>query len=344
MEEKTSQLWSQALSGIREKRHNALNNFHREHGANYSAKDFSDLAMESLEEALAKWWEFENKTHTAEGASEDVAAVTDEMASVVDFEVDAILRDLDSFEGAAAWEESDISKENDRLAVFAEQLKQNYILKIRSTLGHARPTEELSSLPPLEPPPTPLGGFNSLPTPSSSTPSRKGQASRGRVSGGSRSRGSGVALFLMFVLGLFLGSGPSFYFWDLAQKSQTSVDDQVSRLSSEKRALEDNLGIYQQNLSLLAAGKIKTIPQLEDAMQPIREDIAMRRRKVEREFTAKRESLMKRTSAGDLQDRAIGVLERNRDESLGALNAEQKTRLEPYLKQLQVLKELTEQR
>jgi hypothetical protein len=267
------------------------------------------------------------------------------MTSVVDFEIDAILRDLDSFEGAAAWDVSDVSKETDRLAVFAEQLKQNYILKIRSTLGNARPTEELSSLPPLEPPPTPLGGFNPLPLSSPSpAPSRKVPAPRGHVSGGASSRGSGVALFLMFLLGLFLGAGPSFYFWDLAQKSQTSVDDQISRLSSEKRALEDNLGIYQQNFSQLAAGKIKTIPQLEDAMAPIREDIAARRRKVEREFTSKRESLMKRTSAGDLQDRAIGVLERNRDESLGALNAEQKTRLEPYLKQMQVLKELTEQR
>lgn len=337
MDDKTFQSWSEALSSLREKRKQTLNNFHQQRGAKYTIKDFGDVGMASLEEVVAKWWEFELASVESKESTDDAGIATEEMGSIVDFELEAITRDLESFEGGAAWDEKSIQEEMESIQTFADETKRSYALKIRSALGPskaAEPASEARSVPPetasRAPTPPPAQLMPPVQT--------KTRTSGSRSSG----TGSGVALFFMFILGLLLGSGPSFYFWDLSQKSQSSNQEAVARLTSEKRALEDNLSVYQQHLSQLATGKIKTLPQLEAEMAPIRENIAARKKKIEHDFATKKESILRRTPAGDLQDRAIKTLERNRDEGLSALDSEEKSRLEPYLKDAQLLKELTE--
>ncbi len=330
MDDTLFQKWSDALSALRLSRQSSFSALQKEKGPDFSPADFVDVAKASLENALTKWWEYET------GSGDKPDDLLSEMESVVDFEMEAIDRDFVSLENQVSWNAKTINEQMSRLRGFSNELKQMYESKIKLL---KKTDTDLPSFAPVESSSSPQ--FTPLPPAPSLEPSplqAQRQAPRAKRSGSSG--GSGVALFLMFLLGLLIGTGPSIYFWDLSKKADATNEEKISQLTSEKRALEDNLGVFQQTFIGLANGKTKSIAQLEDAMRPIREEIAGRRRKIEKDFAEKRESLMKKVPSGDRLDRAIERLKEIREEDLAVLDAELKTRLEPYLKQLQVLREL----
>lgn len=328
MDDRLFQKWSDTLSGLRFSRQNSIVALQKEKGPQFSPKDFVDVSAASLEAALGKWWGFE--TVSGEKSENQL----DEMESVIEFEMESIDRDFISLETQVSWDTKKINEEMSRLRGISNELKQVYQSKIKLSGKAGNEASELPSFSPLEPN---LQPQNFTPLPQTASPiQRPPQISRGSHSSG----GSGVALFLMFLLGLLIGTGPSIYFWDQSKKVEVQNEGKVSQLISEKRAMEDNLAVYQQSFIGLASGKTKSISQLQDSMRPLRDEIASRRRKIEKDFADKREGLMKRVPSGDRLDRAIEKLSEIREEDLAVLEAEQKTRLEPYLKQLQVLKEL----
>jgi hypothetical protein len=337
MDDKNSQAWANTLSDIRAKRLAAAANLYREKDG---LKEFLAISRSSLDVVITKWWELESQSFPAGASESEIPSRIEEMSSIVDFEAEAIEADVNTFMASIAWNDATASDVLDHLSIAAEQIKQNYSYKIRNLLSEvAVPPLESGVLPP--PPPEP-----SAPTPSMPASAMPGSVAAAparlkKASGGSSS-GSGFGLAIMFVIGLILGAGPSFYFWDASQKAQTSIQDKINRLSSEKRALEDNLSVYQDNLRKMAQGKLLTFPQLDEKMRPIREEIDQRRKKVEMDFNSKRESLMKKSPAGDRLDRAIEVLRERRDNQQADLDIEEKNRLEPYLKQMQLLREMAE--
>lgn len=336
------QQWSDTLAEIRQARMGSLTNLQKEKSRNFSPKDFVDVAKVSLDDALSRWWSFEQESLKSGASPEDQESLPSEMESVVDFELESIGRDLEPFQKQSSWKPKAVTEEMEHLESFAAQLKRTYQQKISLKSGGVTPS--LSDFEPSLVPmtdPDPLPELAPLPSPvpvASVSPQPAVRPQRRSPSSG----GSGVAMFLMFVVGLLIGSGPSIYFWDQLNKVGVSTQEQVTQIQSEKRALEDNVAVFKRNYSDLAQGKIKTIPQLEDMMQPIRAEIATRKRKIEKDYTEKREGLIRKIPAGDRLDRSIEKLKENRDGNLEALEAESKTRLEPYLKQMQLLKELIE--
>jgi hypothetical protein len=90
----------------------------------------------------------------------------------------------------------------------------------------------------------------------------------------------------------------------------------------------------------LANGKLMTLPQLEQAMRPIKEDAALKRRQAEADFNKSREGLLKKIPAGDRLDRSLERLEAEKAARLRDIEDQMNARLEKYLKQKQIHEEL----
>jgi hypothetical protein len=317
MDDVTFEQWSATLLELRQSRHDSIKLQIDERGKEYLAKDLFDHLMVSLDHIMSQWWDYERRSWETTPPADPMLAVETlrgELDSVADFEIDASDKDIDMARGLITITDDDIAKGHEDLQAFVADLKKNYSLKIDALLNSVKKASA---------PPVPAPSYSSVPRNSYSRPT-----------------GSGVGLVIMFIVGLGLGAGLAFFFRETAQKSIESLQEEKDKLASEKRQIISEFTELQETYFQLAHGKLMTLPELDLAMKPIKEEAAAKRRQAEIDFAKTKESILKKIPAGDRLDRSLERLAADKDARLKDIETQMNARLEKYIKQQQIHEDL----
>lgn len=322
MDDRSFDEWTNALSGLRNDRLTDIKREIQEKGGSFTPSRFYGIARKNLEAIVDKWLEIEEKSWAASPPPDPKNAINEsrqEFESVLEFENESIGRDLLTIQESVSWNDKDVTAERVRFEKFNSELRSNRLLKLKKIANpKAADREEETD--------------NGKATPSKTKvivrPPRSGSSS------------SGVGVFTMFLVGLLLGGGPAFYFWDLSQKKEAAHQEELQTIRTEKRNLDDQLTLVRGTFTKLAEGKIRNIPQLRKLIDPIRQKAKQDRAREERYILSRREKILKSIRPGDKQDRALANLKEEKQRKLQAINAREKKRLRPLLEELQTLREM----
>ncbi|MCG3205457.1 MAG: hypothetical protein KCHDKBKB_02178 [Elusimicrobia bacterium] len=311
MDDVSYQEWSDKLGALRKKRQAAFDELVQEKATSFTPAEFYEGGSASLEGIIEAWFEFEKKsweTTPPENPRKELEATVLEMQSIIDFEVEAIERDRTSVMSRITWDPAEISSAESAFRDFSEDLKKRFEIKLKEIIRGSEKKKTMGDLPT-------------------------------RSSGGS-STGNALAYFSMFFIGLLLGAGPSIYYMNSSKESHRKFQEERSQILGEQRALEDSMGILHEKFSQLALGKGKTIPELEKRISEIKVKSIEARRQIESEYQRDREKILRRTPAGNAQDKALGNLEDVKDSRLRSIVNREESDLAPLVTQLNILNEL----
>ena len=316
MDDKAFETWSDTLDELRRIRQKTVDLKIQQKDGPLSLDEFFDISKESLEDVIQKWWDIEKQSWKDNQPADPTASlrtVRDEMESLIDLELESMERER-LLQAEKISTGGNVKVELEKLNKFAADLKKAYLIKI-DTLSRGSQKK--------------------------AAPKMKSAPRQQFASGGG---GSGVSTFIMFCVGLALGAGASYHFWTVANDAQKQLQEAKATLSTEKRQMIDGLTILQETYYKLATGKLLNLPQLEAAMKPIRTDFANRRKEIEKDFLKQRENLSKKIPAGDRLDKSLERLNETKAKRLSELDKEEQSKLDSYLKQRQIHKDLMEQK
>ncbi len=308
MDEKHLQEWSEALAELRENRSNAIDEALKQK-PEFSPKEFYDIATSSLDAVLERWLDFEKRSPAKP------EAMKAELDSVHEFELDAIARDISVVRESRVWDAEAVSAAETPFGVMADQLKQKYVLKLSAPAAGAAALSKT--------------GRKNAPA---EAPARYGA--------GPSSGGSGMGMALMFFVGLALGAGPSFYFWDAARKQGAQAETEKTKLATEKRSLEDSMALIHGRFDQLASGELKSLPEIEKMEEKIRKEADEKKKAVVDTYGKERERLKKKLPAGDRLDEALAANDEKRNSELAEIEAASAQAVEPFEKQKTTLQEI----
>lgn len=310
--------WAEILPEIRQKRIESVKARTKGNSANLKAKDFFDIFVLNFDDLLNQWWGFEKKTWQ-ESPTEDLDLASEnlknELDSVIEFEMNAMEGELNDLRQEITWNDEDIEKGKLRASRFAADVKSKYALKIEKLLKKSDKV-----IPP--------------PVTSSRVASRA-------VSGGSGT--SGASIFMMFLLGLLLGLGAAYYFWDANKRVAESYEIKLKNADVEKKEIIDSMTILSETYIQLVNGRILNIPQLKSKIDPIKKSFEEKRGELNAQYKSKEQNLRKRIPAGDRLDRSLAQLEEAHKSEMAELDSQEKARLEQYRSQLEMHSELLNQ-
>ncbi len=313
MDDARFQAWSDNLAELRRSRQASWNGkMEKSHAV--PADDFLGTAKDSVDKILGKWLSFEQESLHADpppdlpGALE---AIRGELGSILEFELDAVKRDLDSLRAQMPSGPPLSAEVEEKLDAAAAELRKKYELKIAA-----------------------------LSSPGKNKPETKYAPERKQMSYSGASGSSRIGVFTMFLVGLLLGAGPGVYFWDLSKKADKKVSEDRSRLTVERKELEDKLTIVHDSFIQLATGKKKNLPELEREEKQIIASFAARRAETERAFSRRRAALLKKIPAGTRQDEALQDWAEDKEEELKRLKAKETAALDPVVRAKTALREL----
>lgn len=315
MDDASFEVWSEALTALREERQKSFDQRIQDQGDSFPPADFYGIAKTSFEKILDRWFGYEQQAWEAKtpaNPSEALDAIRTELESIFDFELDALNRDLELVRARVTWDESKLEEAKTGFDAQINELKQRFQLKV-SGLGGGRkkPIVDASPAP---------------------------QAAAGRSSGSS---GGGLITIGMFFLGILLGAAPSVYFWDQTQQSEKKFQADRSQVLSEQRVLTEGVSLLHDTFNKLASGEIDNMPEIDKKIKAIHDDMAAKRAEVNTEFQKSREKLLKKHSAGDKLDKMLASLEKKRAERIASIKIQEEAASEGLLKQKQVLKSLS---
>lgn len=316
MNDKTFQQWNEILTGIRKARLSSIEDQLLDKGNQFDTMTFFQMAKASLEEAIMKWWNLVQQEWHAQKPQDPQGMYKEfirEMESVLDYELEAIAKDLAFVRKRVAWQEKVVQKEQTDLYEFSSNLRKDYRIKLES-----------------------LGGSIMTKGPDKPEPPKKRVVTR--TVGSSSSGGTGG--FFLFLLGLFLGGMASVSFWYVFDQKEKKRLIEMEEIRTEKRAMEDTLVLIQDTLKNLAYGKIRNIPQIQKDINRVKANAATRLNKVRRRFTSRRENLLKKSPPGDKLDRSLQVLETTMEKEISQIKAREAVQMKPYIKELKAFSDI----
>jgi len=321
MDDTSFEQWSEALADLRREREGTLDKQQRSMGAEFTPEEYFGICRASLEKILAKWTNFEQNSWKNRPPKDQKAAVEElkgELNAVLEFELEAVGRNLIGLQRRTNWSEVILKEPQSQFQSFSNNLLSTYEIKI-GDLSEAREK--------------PAGA-----APAAKAPKKR--APLPRQTSGSSSVSSGTSVFTMFLVGLLLGSGAAGYFWDAGKKADKKHEEERAGLLANIRSLEDNLAMYQDAFTGMATGKMRRAVDIEKEIKPIRNRYNAQRKKLGRDFSRKKENLLRRVPAGDRLDRSLKSLEKWRNKELAAINAREERKLTPLMKELDYIKAL----
>lgn len=315
MDELTFHQWLDALAIHRQNRFDVVSSEQGKSSASFGPKDFYNIAVDSLDQIMDSWFEHEQKSWQKtppENPAAELERIHLELESVVEFETEAIQRDMAEVRANSVWDEPTRADAESQFFNYADEVRKKFMLKSNS-LGSGSPTRRVRE----------------------AYPQGKLQVSYSGTAGT-----SGVGILTMFLVGVLIGGGPAVFFWDASRKAERRFSEERGRLLQDQRTLQDNMALLQDTFSKLALGRIKNIPQLDDEIRRIRMQFEDARANVERDYAKSRERIMRKTPAGTRLDELIAQLDEDKEKKLAGLRAREAQQLEPLEKQRQVLKDL----
>lgn len=319
MNEAELEKWSETLMELRQERMTLAQKEFEARGGAYSASDFFTGAASNIDRILSEWMTQQQglwDAHIPEDPSTALAAIKDETESLIDLEVEAVQRDLEHLQQETNWDDASVT--NGQLAFDGTigELRNKYQLKLASFQG----VQKKKSSPP---------------APTAIVDKRQ----KVRYSGGS-SGGSGSGMLFMLIVGILLGSAPSFYFWDINHKTEMKFNVEKTKLEAAQKNMEDGFALLRDVFSQMASGKMSSMVDMEDRLTKLKNNKVLRRDRIEQEFAAKREKLMKKNASGNEMDQELEDLEYEKIQALGEAKAKDDAEIDKLEKQIKIIKEL----
>ncbi len=315
--------WSETLMDLRQERFTRAQTDMESKGSTYTPSEFFDQSTSNLDKILEKWVNLEQSdwdANTPDDPATAIQAIRSETDSLVDLEVEAILRDGQVLKQDGNWENDAFVSGQAAFEGAVTELRNKYQLKLGAFSG----AQKKKSTPIF---PAPL------------TTSAPPQAPQMRYSGGS-SGGSGSGILLMFVVGLVLGAAPSLYFWDANNKMENRFQAEKSRIEGLQKVIEDNYAMLREVFGQMAAGKMKSLSDMESELRKIKSESGARRKRMEQEFLEERERITKKLASGNRLDQALEDLEYRKVQRLGAARDQENLDTEKLEKQIKIVKDL----
>lgn len=323
MDDQALQNWSLILMELRQARQSQTAKSLEEKGSSYTPADYFDEAIASLDQIVEKYLAEEQQfldSHPADDPNAAMKSLKSEAESVIDFELDAVERDIQGLRAQANWMESQLNEARSTFDIAVNEIRNKYQIKINNLAGTIKKKYY---------PPPPAN------TPSPSIPSMHMSYSS--------SSGGGGSTILMLIIGLVLGAAPSIYFWDAAGKVEKKFHTEKAKLLEDQRLIEDNLAILHDVFEQLAMGKMKNLKGIEEQLREVKSTSSEQRRRVVRETAEERERLLKKYPAGDRLDRALEDLEYRKVQREGDIREQERIDSEKLEKQQKLIKDLLAQ-
>lgn len=323
MDDLALQNWSNMLMDLRQARLTSASKDLEGKGSGFSPADFFDHATNSVDQIVEKYLNEEQQfwdSNPPDDTNAALKSLRSEIDSVVDFELEAVDRDLQGLRLHANWTNEAINEAQSTFQIAVNEIRNKYQIKINN----------LATTMKKKPPPSSLSSTSAPATPSM-------QMSY------SSSSGSGGSVILMFLVGLVLGLGPSIYFWDVAKKTEKRFHSEKTKLLDTQRLIEDNLAILHDVFDQLANGKMKNLRGIEEQIREAKSRATERKRRSDREYVEERERLLKKTPAGDRLDRALEDLEYRKVQRDGDIREQERIDLEKFEKQRKMIRDLLAQ-
>lgn len=313
MNEGSLEKWTETLIQLRQARRDSIQEMVQKSGSAFKPADFYAASEESLIGILEKWMEVEQKTFenlTTASLNKTLNTAQAEMTSLIDFEMEAIDRDMESYAETLQWDETTVNDARTKFEADLADIRKRYDIKINAYKDTAKKvsTETIAV-----PPPTAYGGHSS---------------------------GGGSGVLMMFMVGLLLGAGPSVYFWDASKKAESKYLDERTRMRADQKRMEDGLAVLQENYENLAQGKIKNLPDIEKEIARLKSEFREERSEIEQDYRQDKERILKKTPAGDKQDKALERITDKREADLKTLEEKEKSAIEALERDREVLKAL----
>lgn len=316
--------WSETLMDLRQQRFDRAQKDMEEKGSSYTPSEFFEQAGSNLDKILEKWVNLEQADwdeNTPDDPASTIQEIRTETDSLVDLEVEAILRDAQFLKQEGNWDNDVLGSSESAFQGVVSEIRNKYQLKLGAFAG----AQKKKTPPPLVPAPL--------------TTSHQTSPSHMRYSGGSGG-GSGSGILLMFLVGLVLGAAPSLYFWDTNTKMEKKFQAEKSRIEGLQRVIEDNYAMLRDVFGQMASGKIKSLADMEEDLRRVKSESTARRKRMEEEFLEDRERIMKKYSSGNKLDQALEDLEYQKIQRLGGAKEQEKLDTEKLEKQIKIVKDL----
>ncbi len=317
MDDQSFERWSEKLTNLRKKRQRFIDENIENRADSFSPNEFYTVSMDSLNEVMDAWFEFEQQSWTAKPPSDPVAEIErlrGEMESVLDFEVEAVDRDRSAVLVRISWDEATLKISEPAFQTFIDDLRNKFQLKVKGLANSGGPSTKKRAL--------------EQPLP---------QVSQ---AGGSSRGGNGLGLFFMFLIGLLLGGGPSFVFHESAKKAERQFQEDRSKMLSEQHAVADSMVVLHDSFEQLATGKLDNIPELNRKIAQAQSSINQERDRIRKTHDRAREQIMKRVPAGNKQDAALEEADAKFAAQTEDLKKQEASVVNPLVKQRDLLKDL----
>lgn len=314
-EEAVVQSWSDSLMELRQERQVALEKEQQEKSSSFAPSDFFNVSITSLDRVLEKWIVFQQKQWELSPPNDPQASaqqLREEADVIIDFELDALNRDLDQLKGEINWTDPMITEAEKSFTESVSEIRKKYQIKTAAFGNSAK----------------------KKPTPVPAAPPVM------QIQYSSASNTSGVMMVVMFIVGLILGAAPSAYFWDVSRRVEKKFNTEKNKIVADKQLLEEEMTLLYEVFSQLASGKMKNLNDMENEMREVRSSLTLMKKKLENDYVQERERLMKKYPAGDKLDRALEDLEYKRVQNDSNLKTEQSTQLEKLESQKKRIQDL----
>ncbi|MFN0118862.1 MAG: hypothetical protein ACKVQC_11310, partial [Elusimicrobiota bacterium] len=254
-----------------------------------------------------------------ENHEEAIKNIKMEIDSVFDFEIDAIHDDIELTKDRVSWDDKSIVQAESSFLPIVNDLKNKYNLKIsgfkpkKNGNGSGHITKQPSAVP---------------------------NTTHSAVNHSAGSSSSSAPVLLMFIFGLLIGSAPAVFFWTELRDLRKNMNEQKSKLVSDKRSIEGTMILMQDSFYQLASGKGKNLPNIEKELAGIEKFFTEKKKELDIFYVNEKQSLMRRTSPGLKQDQELDKLAQQKQKKLDDLKASQEIKSEELIKQRDLLKEL----
>jgi len=320
VDDKHFQEWTEILGELRSSRLEEVGRRSADKAIPFNPENLFKIYATHFNVLLSKWWDLEKQSWENSPPADlklGVDTLKNELESLLDLELEKIQEEIDEVrETETSWHPDEFESAKKNFQKIAHDYVSNYSLKIEILGGKSKKDVAVGTV--VRP------------------------KISGRPAGGSSAGAGGIWLLFMFLIGILLGAAPTVYYWDLARKNEEKLDEELAKLSLEKKGVLSKLAVLQEAYRELAHGKTQNIPELQNTIGPIRRSFAKSREQLERDYVKKQTEFLKRIPAGDRQDKSLKALKEATNKERQALLAAEERQLEPLLNELRKHQQILE--
>lgn len=273
---------------------------------------YFSASFESLRQILEQWFALEKQSWEMSPPTDipkELGTLRTEMASVFDFELDSVKRDLSQIRNDVNWSDTAVTEAQAEFNSLVEDLRRKYQIKINGLAGKKKSSSDADD------------------------------SYHREDSSSTRARSRGLT-WVSLVVGLVVGALPSVYFWKVSESVEQRQIEEKNKLLNEQQTMVTNLAGVADVFYQLANGKMLNLPQLDRRIQDMNAAYEEQKREIQNSLARNQERLKKKYGRGERYESAFREAQADRDRQLSDLKAKMEKDVAPLVQQKENLKSL----